>query len=269
MTTTVVAQTASYVPGRSAVRDIGTVTGRNLRRLTRVPTLLIFATVQPVLFVLLFNYALGGAIHPPGVARYIDFLLPGLFVVTIGFGSSQTGVAMADDLVNGMIDRFRSLPMVSSAVVVGRMAADAIRNAFVVLLMIGVSSAIGFRFQAGAAAAIGAVILVVAVGLGFSALNSWLGLVVGEPESAGLVGLFPFIILMFTSSTLVPVSTMPGWLQAFAKVNPVTVFVDALRALCLGGSTGTAVLQACGWIIALIVLGVVGTSVRYRRAGAH
>ena len=260
---------APPAPIHSAIADIATITGRNLRRLTRVPTLLIFATAQPVLFVLLFNYALGGAIHPPGVARYIDFLLPGLFVVTLGFGSSQTGVAMADDLVSGMIDRFRSLPMSSVAVVIGRMAADAVRNLFVVLLMIGVGSALGFRFGAGAAAACGAVVLVVAIGLAFSAVNSWLGLAVGEPESAGLAGLFPFIILMFTSSTLVPVATMPGWLQAFAKVNPVTVFVDALRALCLGGPTRTPVLEACAWILALVVLGVWGTAVRYRRAATR
>ncbi|HEX5304065.1 MAG TPA: ABC transporter permease, partial [Streptosporangiaceae bacterium] len=87
-----------------------TITGRNLRRLVRVPTLLVFATVQPVLFVVLFSYAFGGAIHVPGASRYIYYLLPGIFVLALGFGASQTGVAIAEDLSAGMIDRFRSLP---------------------------------------------------------------------------------------------------------------------------------------------------------------
>jgi ABC-type polysaccharide/polyol phosphate export permease len=109
----------------------------------RVPTLLVFATVQPVLFVLLFTYAFGGAIHVPGVAHYIDYLLPGIIVLAIGFGAFQTGVAIAEDLSTGMIDRFRSLPIASSAVLTGRVAADALRNRFVVALMIAVGAAIG------------------------------------------------------------------------------------------------------------------------------
>ena len=106
-------------------RSTATITGRNLRRLVRVPTLLVFATVQPVLFVLLFTYAFGGAVHVPGVTRYIDYLLPGIIVLAIGFGASQTGVAIAEDLATGMIDRFRSLPITGAAVLAGRVAADA------------------------------------------------------------------------------------------------------------------------------------------------
>jgi len=125
-----------------ALVSTAAITGRNLRRLVRVPTLLVFATVQPVLFVLLFTYAFGGAIHVPGVARYIDYLPPGIFVLAIGFGASQTGVAIAEDLTAGMIDRFRSLPIPGAAVLAGRVAADALRNLFVVGLMIAAGSAI-------------------------------------------------------------------------------------------------------------------------------
>jgi ABC transporter DrrB family efflux protein len=214
-----IATTARPAAPASALASVATITGRNLRRLVRVPTLIAFATVQPVLFVLLFTYVFGGAVQPPGVARYIDYLLPGLFVLAIGFGASQTGVAIADDLASGMIDRFRSLPIASAAVLAGRVAADAVRNLFVVALMIAVASAIGFRFHAGPAAALAAVALAVAVGIAFSWLNLLLGLLVRNPESAGLAGLFPVIILVFTSSSLVPVATMPGWLQAFANVN--------------------------------------------------
>ena len=213
-----------------------------------MPTLLVFATVQPVLFVLLFTYAFGGAIHVPGVTRYIDYLLPGIIVLAIGFGASQTGVAIAEDLATGMIDRFRSLPITGGAVLAGRVAADALRNLFVVALMIAVGAAVGFRFHAGPAAALAAVALAVAAGLAFSWLNLLLGLAVRDPESAGLAGLFPVIILFFTSSALVPVATMPGWLQAFARANPVTVITGALRALCLGGPTTRPAIEAAAWI---------------------
>src|SRR5262249_21233140 len=228
--------------------SIATITARNLRRLVRVPTLLVFATIQPVLFVLLFTYAFGGAIHVPGTTHYIDYLLPGIFMLAIGFGASQTGVAVAEDLATGMVDRFRSLPIASASVLTGRVAADAVRNLFVVGLMLAAGSALGFRFHAGPAAALGAVTLAVAAGIALSWLNLLLGIVVRDAETAGLAGLFPVIILTFTSSTLVPVATMPGWLQAFAKINPITVMAGALRALCLGGPTATPVSQALAWI---------------------
>lgn len=112
----------------SALANLGTMTWRHLLRLIRVPTLIVFATVQPLLFVLLFSYGFGGAIHPPGVSRYIDYLLPGLFVLAIGFGASQTGVAVAGDLASGMTDRFRAMPVTGIAVLAGRAAADAARN---------------------------------------------------------------------------------------------------------------------------------------------
>jgi ABC-2 type transport system permease protein/oleandomycin transport system permease protein len=257
-------------PGRPApiLADTATITGRNLRRLVRVPTLLVFATVQPVLFVVLFSYAFGGAIHVPGVARYIDYLLPGIFVLAIGFGASQTGVAIAEDLTTGMIDRFRSLPITAAAVLAGRVAADALRNLFVVALMIAAGAAIGFRFHAGPGAALAAVALAVATGLAFSWLNLLLGLAVRDPESAGLAGLFPVIILFFTSSALVPVATMPGWLQAFAKANPITVITGALRTLCLGGPTTRPVAEAAAWIAALLAVTVPAAIARYRHAAS-
>jgi ABC transporter DrrB family efflux protein len=251
------------VPARVSV---AVITGRNLRRLVRVPTLLAFATVQPVLFVLLFTYAFGGAVHVPGVPRYIDYLLPGIFVLAIGFGASQAGVAIAEDLATGMIDRFRSLPIPAAAVLAGRVAADALRNLFVTGLMIGAGAAIGFRFHAGPAAALAAVGLAVATGVAFSWLNLLLGLAVRDAESAGLAGLFPVVILFFTSSALVPVTTMPGWLQAFAKANPVTVITGALRALSLGGPTARPVTEAAAWLACLLAVTIPAAVAGYRRA---
>jgi ABC-2 type transport system permease protein/oleandomycin transport system permease protein len=245
--------------------NVATVTGRNLARLVRVPTLIAFATAQPVLFVVLFTYAWGGAIHPPGVTRYIDYALPGIWVLAIAFGASQTGVAIADDLATGMIDRFRALPMARSAVLAGRTTADAVRNLFVLGLMSGVATAIGFRFHAGPAAAVAAIGLAVAVGVAFSWIFALLGLLVRDPESAGIGGLLAVIPLIFTSSTFVPIATFPGWLQAFARINPITVTVDALRALCLGGPTAAPVWQALGWIGGLLAVTVPAAVIRYRR----
>ena len=246
--------------------SVAVITARNLRRLVRVPTLLVFATVQPVLFVLLFTYAFGGAVHVPGVSHYIDYLLPGLFVLSIGFGASQTGVAVAEDLATGMIDRFRSLPVTAAAVLAGRVAADALRNLFVVALMTGTGAAAGFRFHAGPAAALAAITLAVVAGVAFSWLNLLLGLAVRDPESAGLAGLFPIIILFFTSSVLVPLATMPGWLQAFARANPVTVITGALRALCLGGPTARPALEAAAWLAGLLAVTVPAAVASYRHA---
>ncbi len=228
--TTVLAQNLRQAPAPGAVlANCGTITARNLRRLTRVPTLLALATVQPILLVTLFTYAFGGA---------------------------------------GMIDRFRSLPIAPASVLAGRVAADAVRNLFVVGLMIAAGSAIGFRFHAGPGAALAAVALAVAAGIAFSWLNLLLGITVRDAETAGLAGLFPVIILTFTSSTLVPVATMPGWLQAFANINPITVMVGALRALCLGGPAARPVGEALAWIGGLLLLTVPIAVNRYRRAAS-
>jgi ABC transporter DrrB family efflux protein len=268
--------TATTAPARPAaagtsgpgwmLANVATVTGRNLHRLVRVPTLIVFATAQPVMFVVLFTYTFGGAIHPRGVTHYVDYLLPGIFVVAIAFGASQTGVAIADDVANGMIDRFRALPMARSAVLAGRTVADAIRNLLVLALMTAVGSAVGFRFHAGAGAAAAAFGLAVAIGVVLSWFNALLGLLVHDAEAAGLAGLLTVIPLIFTSSTFVPVATMPGWLQAFAKVNPITVTVDALRVLCLGGPTTAPLWHAIAWITGLLAVTVPLAVARYRRA---
>lgn len=266
--------TATTAPGIRRSRpgwllvDVAIVTARNLRRLSRVPTLVAFATVQPITFVLLFTYTWGGAVHPPGVQRYIDYVLPGLFVLTIAFGASQTGVAIADDLATGMIDRFRALPMTRSAVLAGRTVADGVRNLFVLTLMTAVGAAIGFRFHAGPVAFAAAIGLALAVGVTFSWIFALLGLLVRDAESAGTGGILAVVPLIFTSSAFVPVATMPDWLEAFANVNPITVVVDAIRALCLGGPTASAVWQALAWICGLLILTVPAAVLRYRHITA-
>jgi ABC-2 type transport system permease protein len=256
---TVATRTAPRRPLRWTFTDAAAVTRRNLYRYIRVPTLLLFSTIQPVMFVLLFTYVFGGAIQVPGVEHYIDFLMAGILVQTVIFGSTQTGVALAEDMSRGMIDRFRSLPMARSAVL-------AVRNLFVVLLMLLVGTLVGFRFHAGFVPAVGAVALALAFGLAFSWISAFIGLSVRDVESAqaaGFVWVFP---LVFASSAFVPVESMPGWLQSFARVNPVTVTVNALRALTLGGPITRPLLQSLAWIAAILLVFVPLAVNRYRRA---
>jgi ABC-2 type transport system permease protein/oleandomycin transport system permease protein len=248
------------------VSDAAVVTKRNLYRYLRVPPLLLFSTIQPIMFVLLFTYVFGGAIVVVGVDHYVDYLMAGILVQTVIFGSTQTGVGLAEDMTRGMVDRFRSLPMARSAVLAGRTMSDTARNLFVICLMLIVGTLVGFRFHAGVAAAFGAVGLALAFGLAFSWISAFIGLSVRDVESAqaaGFVWVFP---LVFASSAFVPVQTMPSWLQAFAEINPVTVTVDALRALTLGGPAIRAVLQSLAWIAAILLVFVPLAVNRYRRA---
>jgi ABC transporter DrrB family efflux protein len=246
--------------------DATAVTRRNLYRYVRVPTLLLFSTIQPVMFVLLFTYVFGGAIQVPGVDNYVDFLMAGILVQTVIFGSTQTGVGLAEDMSRGMVDRFRSLPMARSAVLAGRTTSDTVRNLFVVCLMLVVGTLVGFRFHAGVVPAVGAVGLALAFGLAFSWISALIGLSVRDVESAqaaGFVWVFP---LVFASSAFVPVDTMPGWLQTFADINPVTITVNALRALTLGGPTARPVLESLAWIAGILLVFVPLAVNRYRRA---
>ena len=167
-----------------AARDAAIIAGRHLLHLRQTPSLLALTIAQPALFVVLFNYGFGGAIRAPGVTRYIDYLLPGIVVLAIAFGSSQTGLALAEDNVNGITDRLRTLPIATLSIFVGRSVADTVRNFFVVVFMTGLGSALGFRFHRSLVDALGAIALVLALGLALSWLSSLIGLSVGTPETA-------------------------------------------------------------------------------------
>ncbi|MEU0941004.1 ABC transporter permease [Embleya sp. NPDC005971] len=228
---------------------------RNLIALRRVPRLLIFSTIQPLVFVLMFRYVFGGVVQPAlhGV-DYVDFLIPGIFVQTAVFGAMNTAIGLATDMDTGLMERFRSLPMARSAVLVGRTTADLARNVFVVALMAAVGFAIGFRIHAGVPAFLGAIVLVLAFGFAMSWIFAVVGMAVGDPETAQAAA-FPVLApLVFASSAFVPVATMPGWLQAFAEHQPVSRNADAVRALVLGGPTATDVWQALAWDVAIVAV---------------
>ena len=246
-----------------AVSDARTLTWRNLLAYTRVPQLLVFSTIQPIMFVLLFRYVFGGAIPVPGIS-YVNFLMPGIFVQTVCFGAVSTGVGLAEDLHKGLIERFRSLPMARSAVLAGRTVADLCRNVFVVLLMTVVGVAVGFRTGEGLLSYLAGVLLV----LLFSFSLSWGFAVVGinarNAETAQAMA-FPLLFpLTFASSAFVPVNTMPGWMQAYARNQPVSVVVDAARHLMVG--TPGSVPRALAWSVGLLVVLAPLAVRKYRKA---
>ena len=261
MTTTALASAGQQLGW--TISDTLVMAWRNLLRYIRLPQLLVVSTIQPVMFVLLFAYVFGGAIDV-GDVDYIDFLLPGILVQTTMFGSTQTGVGLADDLSKGMIDRFRSLPMARSAVLGGRILADTVRNTFVVLLMVGVGSIIGFRFHEGVFQAIAALSLAVLFGMTFSWISALLGILVREVETAQVAGFIWIFPLVFISSVFVPVESMAGWLEAFAEVSPVTVTVDTIRGLSLGGAVATPLWQSLAWMSGILVVFVPLAVYRYR-----
>lgn len=236
---------------------------RNLAQIPRNPQLLVFIAIQPVMFTLLFAYVFGGAISTPGV-HYIDFLIPGIVVQTIAFGTTATAVGLSEDLHKGLVDRFRSMPISRAAVLAGRVLSDTVRMLVTVGVIVGVGALIGFDFSAGIWRALAFVGLALAFGVAMSWVAALIGLAVSTPEvaqSAGFIWLFP---LTFASSAFVPTESMPSWLQAFADVNPITQTVDGLRALALGGDLDP-VWWALLWAAGITAVAAPAAVALYRR----
>jgi ABC-2 type transport system permease protein len=211
------------------------VAKRNLLTLTRVPAVFIFELVQPVMFVLLFRYIYANNVAnlPPGL-DYVLFLMPGIFVQNAIFGATTTAIGLAEDLKKGIIDRFRSLPMARSAVLVGRTTFDLTKNLLLVTIVILIGYLVGFRFQNGLLNAVGLVVLVLSVGFAFSWISACIGLALKEVEAvqaASFTWIFPVV---FVSSAFVPVAGMASFLQIVARNNPVTHWCNLARYLALG-----------------------------------
>jgi ABC transporter DrrB family efflux protein len=251
-----------------AVADGLVLAKRNLVQIPRIPEFLVFATIQPVMFVLLFRYVFGGAIDVGGES-YVNFLMAGIFVQTVAFGSVSTGIGLAEDLQRGLVDRFRSLPMARSAVLTGRTIADLVRNLFVVLVMLVVGLLIGFRPEAGLAGWAGAIGLLLLLSFAFSWVGATIALMMRSVEavqSAGFIWLFP---LTFASSAFVQTDGMPGWLQAFANNQPITQVVDAVRGFLLGQPVGSHGWQALAWCLGILLVFVPLSVSLYRRVAAR
>ena len=250
---------------RWALQDTATVTWRDMVRTARQPEMLTFAVVMGVFFLLLFNYVFGGAIGAGAGVDYVQYLVPGVFVITSLQGAQQTGTGLASDLQEGVTNRFRSLPMSQVAVIAGRTVADSVRNAFGVILVALVGLMMGFRFASFGGAVI-AVVLTVAIGFAFSWMSAAIAAKVRSPEMVGMLTMFWLFPLMLASSAFAPVGSMPGWLQGFAEHQPISVASDAVRAWCDGTAAGGDTLYAAGWILGMLLLFIPWSSRLYRRA---
>ncbi len=272
---TAIAETAS-LPGAGepglrtrfawAVSDTLTITRRNLLVWMRVPAYLMFTVIQPVMFVLLFRYVFGGAIKVPG-NNYVNFLMPGIIGQTAAFATFGTAIALAQELKKGVIDRLRSMPMARSAVLAGRLVADTGRMLLTILIIVGVGYAVGFRFTNGVGGAVAMVILATVFGLAICCIAAYTGLAIGDEESVqafGLIWLFP---ITFLSSAFVPISSMPGWLQAFANNQPVTYVINTMRALALGGPVEANLWKSIAWLAGIFIVFLPLAVRTYRRAG--
>jgi ABC transporter DrrB family efflux protein len=250
------------------VSDTMVIAERNLIRLPRAPDLLLAFTVQPIMFVLLFRYVFGGAIHVPH-GSYADFLIPGIVVQNIAFGGFVTALGLNEDVHKGLIDRFRSLPMARPAVLAGRTIADIVTNFLSIVVLVITGLIIGFSFHTNVLDVIAGFFLLLLFGYAFSWVFAFLGLLVSTPESANSVGFIAVFPLTFISSAFVPVSSMPSVLRAFANVNPFTIIVDAMRHLWIGyPSAGNNVWGAVVWSLVIIAVFAPLAVARYRRMAA-
>lgn len=249
------------------IPDLLVMVERNVVKYVRLPQLMVFSSIQPVMFLLLFTYVFGGAISRGG--NYIDYLLPGILAQTVIFGAMLTGVGLAEDLQKGIIDRFKSLPMAQSAFLLGRTLTDMIRNIFVIFLMLGIGYLIGFRLHSGAGEFFAALAILLYFGFAFSWVSAAIGMLVKNVETAQVSGFIWVFPLVFASSIFVPTETMPEWLRAFADVNPVSVVVNSVRGLMLGNLSdydlAKNTLLAFVWIAGILAV-FIPLSVRlYRR----
>jgi ABC transporter DrrB family efflux protein len=255
-----------FTQARWAVSDTLTITRRNLLVWMRVPAYIVFTVIQPVMFVLMFRYVFGGAIRVTGT-NYVNFLMPGIIAQTAAFATFGTAIALAQELKKGVIDRLKSMPMARSAVLAGRLVADTARMLVTILIVIGVGYAVSFRFENGAVPAILMVVLSIAFGVAICVISAFTGLAIGDEESVqafGLIWLFP---ITFLSSAFVPISTMPGWLQAFANNQPVTYIVDTMRALALGGPIEANLWKSLVWLAGIFIVFSPLAVRAYKRAG--
>ncbi|MCP3992503.1 MAG: ABC transporter permease [Actinomycetia bacterium] len=259
MTTTDPRSQTTVVPVRAEVptgarwllHDSWTEAMRHLRIVPRNIELMVFATVQPLMFVLLFVYVFGGSIEIDGFDSYTQFLIPGIFAQTMVFNSAFTGVGLAEDLQKGLIDRLRSLPIAQSAVLVGRTLSDLVRNLMTFFVMLFVAFGVGFRFEGSLPGAVGATLLLLFFSYSLSWVQALFGLSVKSVEaanSAGFIWMFP---LTFVSSAFVEPSTLPSWMEPIAKANPFTIVTNAGRALYNGNPVGDTVWQSLVWSVAI------------------
>lgn len=237
--------------------DTWAIAKRNLLRYIRLPQLVFFSSIQPIIFLTLFNYVFGGAVGGSGGAihgKYINYLLPGIMVQVTLFGGLQTGIGLARDINSGMIDRFRSLPMSRAAVLAGRTFADTLRNIVVITIMLSYGYLLGFRFTNGFLNAATMVGILLLFGFAFSWFSAFIGMAVKDEETAQLAGFVMVFPLTFASAAFVPVASMSSWLRHFANNQPITFAANAARDFALGIPSNGAVWKLLIWSAAILMV---------------
>ncbi|MBF8289692.1 MAG: Transport permease protein [Chloroflexi bacterium] len=214
-----------------AISDGLIVTWRNLKRIPRIPELAIFAILQSVMFVLLFAFVFGGAIPLPDGGSYREYLMPGIFAQTIVFAAATTAIGMCDDIHKGLLDRFRSLPMSRSAVLIGRTVADVVYNAGILVVLMISGYVVGWRINTGLPELLAGVGLLLLFAVAMAAIGVWLGLAVPSVEVAQQVSFTVLFPITFLSNVFVPPQSLPEWLQPVAEWNPVSTLTAATREL--------------------------------------
>jgi ABC-2 type transport system permease protein/oleandomycin transport system permease protein len=227
---------------------------RNLTVWLRVPAYLVFTLVQPTIFTLLFRYVFGGAIHADVPGGYVNYLLPGIIGQTAAFASFATAISLAVEVQKGVVDRMRAMPMARSAFLGGRLLADVVRMTVTILVIVGVGYAVGFRFHGGFGRAVAMVVLAIVLGAAVCCISATIGLWLKDEESTQAFGMIWMFPLTFVSSAFVPVSSMPGWLQAFAVNQPITHVVNAMRALALGLPLHDDLWLSAVWLVAIFAV---------------
>jgi oleandomycin transport system permease protein len=258
--------TATLEPiGRpNLVSNTLTIARRYLLHIKATPEQLVEMTIQPIMFLVLFVFVFGGAIAGSW-QDYLQFALPGILVQSVCFLPFTTALALNADFQRGVIDRFRSLPIARSAVIGGRITADGVRIAWSVLIITGFAIILGFSFGGGAAGALGAFVLILAFGLVMCWPMAFLGITARTAESVNTWAFMIILPLTFASSAYAPVDTMPGWLQAFVKANPVNSVIEAARGLMLGGPVAEPVIESVIWMIVITAVFAPLAIRRYRR----
>lgn len=236
---------------RWALQDTGTMLWRDVVRTARQPEMLTFAVVMGAFFLVLFNYVFGGAIGAGTGVDYLQFLVPGVLVITALQGAQQTSMGFAADLAEGVTDRLRSLPMSQVAVIAGRTLADAVRNVIGLVLVALLAIVMGYRFDS-LPGAVAAICLATSIGFGFSWLGAAIAAKVRQPDMVGMLSMFWLFPLMLASTAFSPADSMPGWLQPFAEYQPISVATEAVRGLCNGDLSSEDLGLAIIWSVLLV-----------------
>jgi ABC-2 type transport system permease protein len=250
-----------------ALKDSQVMITRNVRRSLRDPEAFFTALMLPVVLMLLFVYVFGGAMRTDG--KYVDYVVPGLIVLCAAFGAGTTAVAVATDMTNGIVDRFRSMPIAGSSVLVGHVVASLARNLVATTLVIGVGLAVGWRPTGSAPDWVAAAAMIVLLILALSWLAVAVGLFARTPEAASSFSMV-LMFLPYVSTAFVPQHTLPAVLHAFAEHQPFTPIVETMRGLWMGhtstgASTAHEALLAIGWCICLLALSSVAASRLFQR----